>query len=139
MTAASEQLRDALSGPPELRQLWRLLTNPAADPPWRFLDLREISTPPQLGFARRWAVGWLDILLITHQEGAIVTRYNPDRAPVWTHEGTLADVLAEIEVLPAPETRLAPRLVIPGRNALLPALHPGLPGQRGRHFFHGGR
>lgn len=130
MIPLGDNQRDALRAHPQLVRLLKV----SLDDMWQFVDLRKAHTPPVVAGYRVWPFGWTDVLLIAGLSDVRAHRYDPATEPVWACEGTLLDVLDEIEVLPAPSSDVAPRLVIPGRTEPLPHFHPGvrLPGPRRR-------
>lgn len=84
---------------------------------WRFLPIEDPGDPKaELDAARIWPAGWRDCIRVRDETDALGLRIrilpNEPAAIVWEHSGTLADVVHELLTLPAPDSRLAPTLVI---------------------------
>lgn len=85
---------------------------------WKFLPVGNGPDIPELDAARVWHGGWRDALRIRTATDAMGLRIrlpadNHTRPEiVWEFSGTLADVVGELLVLPMPEARAAPNLII---------------------------
>ncbi len=81
---------------------------------WSFVHLNVIRGVPTTveGF-RAWPGGWIDAIRVLGDTEAMALRTDGAEPPgiVWEKTGTLADVIEALQALPAPDHRLAPRLV----------------------------
>jgi hypothetical protein len=81
---------------------------------WSFLHLNVIDdVPAQVDGYRAWQGGWIDAIRVRSDTDAMALRTDGNESPgiVWERSGTLAEVIEELLTLPAPDARLAPRLV----------------------------
>jgi hypothetical protein len=82
------------------------------DEGWRFRpQLDESGELVGLDGWQDWPGGWRDAIGIKASTDSCAIRLHCDEM-VWDVVGTLADVVAELLVLPAPSDRTAPRLVV---------------------------
>jgi len=94
------------------------------DAGWKFLPLRGVANIMALEGFKRWPHGWRDCIRVREETDALGIRIrvpadrhtNPEI--VWEYSGTLAEVVERLMTLPAPDTRLAPQLVVGNAPAL---------------------
>lgn len=79
---------------------------------------RPLPGPPSaLILLRPWPDGSVDTLAVHGVTESKAERTNPAGHPVWRQTGELAEMLAQLHALPAPEHPDAPHLSLPGDSA----------------------
>lgn len=79
---------------------------------WQFLiATNEQNHVTEVRAVRTYPAGYADALMVRSTDDAAALRGDHTGGVVWTQEGSLAEVVDELIVLPAPGTPTAPRLV----------------------------
>lgn len=102
--------REALRLYPELAEL---ITMRQAG--WRFVHRLDGSGQvAQVDAYYCWPGGWTDAIAIQAGTDALGIRMNGAEPPdiLWQFSGTLAEVVGQLLCLPAPQSRIAPQLII---------------------------
>jgi hypothetical protein len=80
---------------------------------WR----RQPGPPGVLVVLLPWPDGTVDTLAVRTVTQALAERTNPAGHPVWRQAGTVVEVIAQVQALPAPDAPDAPRKLIGGGGA----------------------
>ena len=94
----------------EFPQLQRLIDLRNAG--WTFLPTTVNGEITEIHGLRVWPEGWADALRVRYVTDARAVRGDHSGAITWQHDGGLTEVIDGLMSLPAPDDRLAPRLVI---------------------------
>lgn len=106
------ELSAALVEFPDLQRLIDL-----RDVGWIFLPTIVDDQVVEVHAVRTWSEGWADALRVRYTTDARGVRTDYSGGITWQQDGTLGEIIDELIALPAPNERLAPRLVV-GRDSL---------------------
>ncbi|MFI6098161.1 hypothetical protein ACIA8G_21585 [Lentzea sp. NPDC051213] len=106
------ELSAALVEFPDLQRLIDL-----RDVGWIFLPTIVDDQVVEVHAVRTWPEGWADALRVRYTTDARGVRTDYSGGITWQQDGTLGEIIDELIALPAPNERLAPRLVV-GRASL---------------------
>jgi hypothetical protein len=106
-TMTLEERAAALAEFPQLQRLADL-----RDAGWAFFPTVLDAQIVHIYGMRTWPEGWADVICIRGTTDAAALRSDYTGSVTWQRDGTLTDVIDGLIALPAPDDRLAPRLVI---------------------------